>query len=95
MGIMLIGKKTQLLVKPEFLQEAERIFIGTGIQIVTSGVQYLGSPIGSEEFVNTCVHHAVSQWCGQIDKLRLCLHEKFQPGSSSARVESLYDRQKR
>ena len=27
--------------------------------------------------------------------LRLCLHEKFQPGSSSARVESLYDRQKR
>ena len=28
-------------------------------------------------------------------RLRLCLHEKFQPGSSSARVESLYDRQKR
>ena len=27
--------------------------------------------------------------------LGLCLHEKFQPGSSSARVESLYDRQKR
>ena len=62
-------EKTQLLVKPEFLQEAERIFIGTGIQIVTSGVKYLGSPIGSEEFVNTFVHHAVSQWCGQIDKL--------------------------
>ena len=28
-------------------------------------------------------------------RFRLCLHEKFQPGSSSARVESLYDRQKR
>ena len=28
-------------------------------------------------------------------KLRVCLLEKFQPGSSSARVESLYDRQKR
>ena len=29
------------------------------------------------------------------NEIRLCLHEKFQPGSSSARVESLYDRQKR
>ena len=26
---------------------------------------------------------------------RLCLHEKFQPGSSSARAESLYDKKKR
>ena len=30
-----------------------------------------------------------------ISIARLCLHEKFQPGSSSARVDSLYDRQKR
>ena len=35
-------EKTQLLVKPEFLQEAERIFIGTGIQIVTSGGEISG-----------------------------------------------------
>ena len=34
-------------------------------------------------------------WREVNHRRRLCLHEKFQPGSSSARVESLYDKQKR
>ena len=54
----------------------------------------------TEEVQNSFIH--ILQTCllgygGTVDLLRsrLCLHEKFQPGSSSARVESLYDRQNR
>ena len=38
---------------------------------------------------------ARSSFFSEWTVVRLCLHEKFQPGSSSARVESLYDKQKR
>ena len=43
--------------------------------------------------VSNCI--CLSPINGFITALRLCLHENFQPGSSAARVESLYDRQKR
>ena len=35
--------KTYLLVKPDLLEEAHRLFQGTGVQIVTDGTRYLVS----------------------------------------------------
>ena len=45
------GHKTKLLVKPGLQQQAEEIFGGTGITVVTDGATYLGSPIGTPEYV--------------------------------------------
>ena len=39
------NNKTKLLVKPGLQQQAEEIFGGTGITVVTDGATYLGSPI--------------------------------------------------
>ena len=42
--------KTSLVVKEEFVEEAERIFADTNISITSSGKRHLGAAIGSQSF---------------------------------------------
>ena len=45
------GETTFLLVQPDLLEEAKQVFDGTGVQIVTQGVAYLGSAVGQSSFM--------------------------------------------
>ena len=44
------ASKCWLIVKPEHLAEAEKIFEGTSIQITTEGNKHLGAVIGTEDY---------------------------------------------
>eukprot|EP00117_Sycon_ciliatum_P046195 scpid56052/ scgid0290/ len=61
--------KSILLVKPEFLDEARRVFQSTGVQIRSDGVRYLGSAIGSPEFITRYIEEAARSRCDQLTKL--------------------------
>ena len=66
--------KTKLLVKPDLQQQAEEFFGGTGITVVTDGVTYLGSPIGTPEYVAIQAIQAekkVAEWSREINRLAL------------------------
>jgi hypothetical protein len=51
-----------LVVKPTLEHKAKQIFAGTGVKITTEGRKYLGSPIGTKEFVKSFVADMVSDW---------------------------------
>jgi hypothetical protein len=54
--------KSWLVVKPTLEHKAKQIFAGTGVKITTEGRKYLGSPIGTKEFVKSFVAEMVSDW---------------------------------
>ena len=61
--------KTWLVVKEDHLEAAQHIFGESGIQLTTQGRQYLGSPIGSKDFVDLAVREKVNTWVAEIEKL--------------------------
>ena len=63
--------KTWLLmvVKNTVAAEAKHIFSNSGIQITSHGRPYLGSPLGSPEFINDFVSEKVSQWKSALENL--------------------------
>ena len=63
------GEKTFLLVKPDLLEEAKQLFDGTGVQIVTQGVGYLGSAVGQSKFVASFVEQKVNEWMTDLETL--------------------------
>ena len=63
------GMKSWLLVKPEFLTEAEKLFKATDINITTVGRIHLGAAIKSENFCQTFQQNKVTEWKEQITKL--------------------------
>ena len=64
-------KKTWLVVKPEFLNEATEIFKDIGIGITTSGQRYLGAEMGSVHFKETYVKEKVEEWVRELNELSL------------------------
>ena len=62
------SSKTVLLTKPDHLQAAQRAFAGTGIEIVDSGVKYLGGTIGSNTFAERQLVAHTEKWKGDIIK---------------------------
>ena len=65
------AKKSCLIVKEEYPEEAQRIFSDTTIEITTSGQRHLGAVIGSEEYkINFC-KKLVSEWVSEIEQLAL------------------------
>ena len=54
--------KTHLLVKPEFVHDASVLFADTSITISSDGHRYLGSVIGSDQFVSSYVKEQVVLW---------------------------------
>ena len=63
------GKKSFLIVKECYLDEATRLFEGTGITITTIGARHLGAALGSSQFKEEYVKLKVSQWCDEIERL--------------------------
>lgn len=61
-GYFANGRKTRLVVKPEFLQSATEIFRDTDIIITAEGCRYLGAPLGTLEFMKSFVEKKVTEW---------------------------------
>ena len=60
-GLHVNAAKTWLVVKQGYLAQAQRIFDGTGIQIMSAGRPYLGAPLGSRDFIADYTQDRVSQ----------------------------------
>ena len=61
--------KSWLLVKPEFVTEAEKLFNANDINFTTVGRIHLGAAIGSENFCQTFQQNKVTEWKEQVTKL--------------------------
>ncbi len=61
--------KTCLLVKESVLDEAKKVFGGTGVQIKTDGCRLLGSALGKDEFVLKFVRKQVESLVGLVHVL--------------------------
>ena len=76
--------KTWLVVKEEFVEEARQLFAPTGIQITSAGRPYLGSAIGSKNFVEQHTINKVSEWIEELKQL-----EKFSASKPQAAYSAL------
>ena len=63
------SRKTYLLVKPECVDEAKSLFSDTMVNITDAGHRYLGSVIGSDEYVNSFVEQKIDVWNNELLKL--------------------------
>ena len=54
MGYFPNASKTHLVIKPELMDEATKIFTNTSTQITTQGQRHLGAAIGTTSFAETC-----------------------------------------
>ena len=61
--------KSWLIVKEEHLEYAQNIFLGTGLQITTSGKRHLGAVVGTEEFKQEYVTKKVNGWIEELKEL--------------------------
>jgi len=61
--------KTHLIVKEQFLQKANEVFAGTGINVTTNGQRHLGAAIGKRSSVEEYVKMKVSQWTTEVRQL--------------------------
>ena len=71
--------KTILIVKSTQLsQQAEALFIDTGIKITQTGERHLGAVIGSEDFRNEYVSGKIAKWVQDIEQLSEIAEEEPQ-----------------
>lgn len=59
-------RKTILLVKPEYEQEAHRLFSPSGVTITTAGNRHLGGAVGSAAFCNEFMARRVQGWSREL-----------------------------
>ena len=59
------------------MSEASKIFLGTAVDVTSHGRPYLGSPIGSQSFVEEFVQEKVGVWTDEL--LQLCQWACTQP----------------
>ena len=63
------SSKCWLIVKPSVLEEAKRLFEGCGVNITVEGHGYIGTPIGTEQFVKQEIEAKVKSWIDELRKL--------------------------
>ena len=63
------AQKTWLITKEAHLSAAEAAFSGTEVKVTTEGRSYLGTAIGTQEFINLHVQGKVQQWTREIECL--------------------------
>ena len=63
------ASKSWLIVKPEYYEDAKRIFEGSGLNITVDGKRLLGANIGSIDFKLKYVEDAVTEWVHQVNTL--------------------------
>ena len=59
-------KKSYLIVKPNLVEEAEKIFNGSQVQITPRGQRHLGAAIGDIEYKNDYLREKVTELLNQI-----------------------------
>ena len=65
-GVYPNATKSTLLVKPEYLQDAQQLFSNYDLKITSDGAHVLGSPVGTREFINKWVTDKVQSWVDEI-----------------------------
>ena len=69
-GYYVNANKTWLIVKnPKHLEDATRIFQGTGVNITTEGKRHLGACVGSDKFKEEYCTELVKKWCREVEML--------------------------
>ena len=68
-GYYPLPKKTVLIVKEEHLDEAARIFDGTGITISSTGERHMGAWVGSTAHKEKYVSDKVADWVKDVEEL--------------------------
>ena len=76
------GSKTHILVKPQYINKAKKLFKDTSITISEEGERYLGGAVGTLSFVQTFVQRKVEGWVREVEKLSK--FAKTQPHSAYA-----------
>ncbi len=61
--------KTILVIKPQHLESAKKIFDGTGIKIETGGTRHLGGALGTREFQIDYAKEKIKQLTGDLKTL--------------------------
>ena len=74
------ASKSWLIVKPDKLESANLIFMGSNINITSEGKRYLRAIIGSPEFKRSFVETKVSEWVNELQLLAEIA--KFHPQSA-------------
>ena len=70
------ASKSWLVVKPSLEEKAKQVFAGTGVKITSEGRKYLGSPIGTKDFVKSFVSNMVADWKKELlDLTQICKQE--------------------
>ena len=62
-------QKSWLVVKPEYFDEAKRLFHNYDIRITSDGRRHLGAAIGNTEFVKSYVNEKLSSWTDELNRL--------------------------
>ena len=68
-GYYPLPKKTVLIVKQDQIDEATRIFDGTGITISATGERHMGAWVGSTAHKEKYVSDKVSDWVRDVEEL--------------------------
>ena len=68
-GYFVKASKSWLIVKSEFLDEARKIFEGSGLNITTEGRRHLGAVIGSDSFKAAYVSNHVDDCINKLKEL--------------------------
>ncbi len=63
------ASKTHLVVKPDLMNEAERMFANTKVQVTPQGQRHLGAAIGTPSFAEEYVSLKVDKWSAEISAL--------------------------
>ena len=68
-GYFINMEKTCLIVKNEYIQEADRLFRDFGINISSEAREYLGAAIGNDLFIPSLISKKVSVWIESVKTL--------------------------
>ena len=77
-GYFPLPKKTILIVKPEFEQQAREVFSNTEVKITTEGERHMGAVIGGHDFKETYVTNKVNKWIEDIEELSALANDEPQ-----------------
>ena len=60
------ASKSWLIVKPQYVVKARKIFENTGVQITIEGKKHLGAVIGSAEYREEFVNEKITTWIDEL-----------------------------
>ena len=75
-GYFTNANKTWLVSKEECLLTAAAVFADTGVKVTSEGRPYLGTALGTEEYIQMFVRDKVLQWIGELEQLATIAHSQ-------------------